>query len=113
MAKMDKNGKIEYTPEELTPPNSVDYFIYRTDVEREHKHATLWFWACVIAFGAFLATNIFWIWREMQYEDIVITQEASAEGDGDAIVNGTADGDITYYGYGEADDQGTETENGR
>lgn len=107
MATINKKGNLEYKPEELTPPESVDYFIYRTDLEREHRHATWWRNFCICVLAVLAICVVWFFWRESQYEDIVITQEASTEGGGNAILNGTADGDISYYGYSEADDQGT------
>lgn len=109
MAKIKEDGTIEYSPEELTPPESVDYFIYSTSVAREHKHAENWKAACIVVFLIAVITNFYWIWRELQYEDIVITQNASTEDGGNAIVNGTASGDVNYYGESFADDQGQET----
>lgn len=43
---------------------------------------------------------------EAQFEDIVMTQEATTDGGGDAVVSGVATGDINnYYGESEADNQ--------
>jgi hypothetical protein len=58
---------------------------------------------------ALIGTNCFWIYREMQYEDISVSQEVDT-GDGDAIVAGVGD---VNYGENQAESESTQTENGR
>lgn len=71
----------EFCIDELTPPEKVDYFTYRLETGRWVKSARMWAIACLIVFIAFVASNIFWIWRDSQYEDIVITAEQTADGE--------------------------------
>lgn len=51
----------------------------------------------VILIVLFVGSNIFWIWRDSQYEDVVTTEEtiidAKQDGEGTNIVGG---GDVNY-----------------
>ena len=38
------------------------------------------------------------IYREFQYEDVVVTQSVSSDGAGDVAINCTGTGDLSYYG---------------
>lgn len=68
-------------------------------MERQVKR---WFIICVVIFTALLLTNGFWIWRESQYEDVVMTQEVTQDTD-----SGGNNSNIFYGGdyNGKADDQ--------
>ena len=88
----------EYGIEQLTPPESVDYFTYRLETGRHLKAARSWMIAAIIVFVAFVLANVGWIIYEAHFEDIVVTQE-NADGYNNYIGN---DGDIYN---GEADNQ--------
>ena len=97
----------------------IPFYVHESDMARAekdkerlatiNKRITI---LAVILLVLFVATNGFWIWRETQFEEISMTQEATTDGGGDVIVNGVAQGDL-YYGASETDNQNQETENGR
>ena len=64
----------------------------------------LWILALVLV-GLLLATNAGWIWYESQFTEIVteVTQEAEADGSGNAVINGDKAGAV-IYGESEAND---------
>lgn len=112
---MKEEGKVKLTEnkefdiDKLTPPETVDYFIYRLETGRWRKAAKAWMWAAIVVFAAFVISNIYWIYYENQFEDEVITmtQEANTDGGGNASVNGVASGNI-YYGESETDNNNQE-----
>ena len=114
---MAENENETIKVEELTPPDSVSYFIYRADIAREQRHTFWWRVAALIMAALLVATNWYWIWKDHQYvdEEITMTQEATTDGGGDAVISGAAKGDVHYYGYGQTDDHDSDTdaENGR
>lgn len=67
------------------------------DANHQRQITRLWI-ALAITGLLFVATNIFWIYREFQYEDVVVTQSVSSDGAGDVAINGTGTGDLSYYG---------------
>lgn len=79
-------------------------------MERQVKR---WFIICVVIFTALVLTNGFWIWRESQYEDVVVTQEGTTDGGGNLNFNSAGNGDLNFYGEGETDNQSAPEENGR
>jgi len=120
--------------EKRNAPETIQYYIHegmlaRLDAAHEKERAewensreTLlsvnkrWFKAFLVVFFAFVITNAGWIFRETQYEDVVttVTQEASADSGGDAVVYGDRAGAV-FYGESEANsyDQSPAQENGR
>lgn len=60
---------------------------------------------CIALLIALIATNGAWIWHEAQYEDVSVTQEATADNGSDLVINGM--GDINYGGESETDGQNT------
>lgn len=63
-------------------PDSIDYYTYESAMARAERHANRWAIAAVIAFLSLIATNIGWIIYEAQFEDVVMTQEATTDGGG-------------------------------
>lgn len=63
----------------LTPPESVDYFIYRLETGRWKRAATCWMIAAFVVFIALVLTNVGWIYYESQFEDVTITAEQTAD----------------------------------
>lgn len=112
MAKIKEDGTVEFSPEELTPPESVDYFIYSTSIAREHKHAENWKALCIVLLIITFLTNLWWIYRELSYENVSVEQtvKQSTE-DGGNNTNTLYAGD--YYGYADGynESNGTEKEN--
>ena len=83
----------------------VPYIVHEGEVARlERIIKRLWI-VLILVIVFLVATNGVWIWYESQFEEIVMTQEATTDGGGDAVVNGVASGDL-YYGTGEANGQG-------
>ena len=72
------------------------------DADHQRQITRLWI-ALAITGLLFVATNIFWIYREFQYEDVVVTQTVSQDSSdgGSNTINKVGD----YYGgdYGETD----------
>lgn len=73
-------------------------------IDADHQRQVTRLWIALAITGLlFVATNIFWIYREFQYEDVVVTQTVSQDsGDGGSnTINKVGD----YYGgdYGETD----------
>lgn len=81
-------------------PDKIDYFIYEGALARAERNIKRWVIACVLLFIALVGTNIGWIVYENQFEDVTMTQEATTDGGGDVVINGTANGDVNY---GESD----------
>lgn len=101
-AKAAKTELEQYDLKDLTPPESVSYFIYQLETSRKERAARRWMIAAIIAFLAFVASNVLWIVYENQFEDVVVTQE-NEDGYNSYIGH---DGDIHN---GETDDQDTQT----
>lgn len=89
--------------EKIVPGYALDLIV------EQHKAEKLKLWiALAVVFIALIGTNTFWIIREFQYEDIVMTQTVSSDGAGDVTLNGTGNGDLNYYGNeSDTDDKGT------
>lgn len=91
---------------------TIPFIAHESEVSRlERVIKRLWI-LCIIIFVALIGTNAGWIYYENQFQDIVMTQEATTDSGGNASVNGVAVGDI-YYGTGQTDNQSTETQDGR
>ena len=69
-----KKDGTEIRVENLTPPDTVPYFIYRTDIAREQKHIFWWRVAALIMAGALIITNWYWIWWRNQYKEETYTK---------------------------------------
>lgn len=90
----------------------VPYIVHEAEVARQERHIKRMWILCIIMFLALVGTNAGWILHESQFEDIAMTQEAVADDGSNAVINGTATGDINY-GEGQTDNQSTAQENGR
>lgn len=91
--------------EEQKAPESIPYFVHEGIMARQERHIKRLWILCLVIFLALVGTNAGWIIYEAQFEDVVMTQEATTDGGGDAVVNGVASGDISYYGKSETDHQ--------
>lgn len=107
----DKELKQELGIDENKPipaDYNIPYWVHAEDMNRldnSHKRVEKWIIGFAIAlFVALVGTNIYWIWNEAQYEDIVttVTQETSSEGGGDAIINGD-NAEAVFYGESKTD----------
>ena len=106
--KMGGTKMNEYTESEM---QMIPFTIHESDMARSEKDKdrlskiNMRQWVTILVLIVMLvATNIFWIWRETQYEDIRMTQEATTDGGGDVVLNGVASGDI-YYDQGKTNNQ--------
>ena len=73
-------------------------YVFEAQMARLERTIKRLFILCLVLIAVTVGTNIFWIHYEMQFEDIVVTQE-NADGYNNYIGN---DGDITN---GEANDK--------
>ena len=80
----------------------VRWFVEGTFSRFERINKRLWIF-CIILFLGFILSNAFWIYRELQFEEITITQEATADGDSDIKLQNVG-GDY-YGGQSETNDQ--------
>ena len=81
--------------------NDIPYVAYESALVRaDRTNRRLWI-LCIILAVFLVASNVCWIIYENQFEDVTtITQEASTDDGGTAIVNN--DGEV-HYGEGKAD----------
>lgn len=71
----------------------IPYFAHEGEVTRLERINKRWFIAFLIVLVMLFVTNAGWIYYEMQFEDVFVSQEVDT-GEGTAVVSGT--GDITY-----------------
>lgn len=84
---------------------TIPYFDHEWEMARlERIIKKLWI-TVILLILLLVGTNGVWIWYESQFEDVVLTQEATTDSGGDAIVSGTATGDINNYGQSKTDNQ--------
>lgn len=100
----DLKEKLGLDPDKPIPSDySVPYYVHEDDINREEHHTKRWFVVWIITFVALILTNLGWIIYESQYQDVVMTQEATTDGGGNVTVNGVGSGDINYGYEGETD----------
>ena len=73
-------------------PESIPYYVHEEQVSRSEVHAKRWAIAALIAFIALLASNLCWFIYEMNYQDVVMSENL-LEGSG---VNILSNGDVAY-----------------
>lgn len=79
----------------------IPYLSHEGDMVRmERSNRRLWI-ALLVVIVLFVASNVFWIWRDSQFEDVVVEQDVETD-DGTAIVNGVGD---MYYGTSETNNE--------
>ena len=89
----------------------IPYIAYESSqVRLERINRRLWI-LCIILIVVLLVTNAGWIYYENQWEDVVVTQEAVADGNSDVNLQNVG-GDY-YGGQSEADNQNKEKKDGR
>lgn len=96
---MTENEKIS------AAQGTIQYFVHEGMMARQERHIKRLWILCIIIFLALVGTNAGWIIYEAQFEDVVMTQDASTDGGGNVVVNGVASGDLNYYGKSETDNQ--------
>lgn len=75
--------------------NNIPYFVFESTLARFERINRRLFILCIILILIIMGTNIAWIVYESSYEDVVVTQEATADGDSDIELKNIG-GD--YYG---------------
>ena len=86
--------------------DSVPYIVHEAALARMERQIKRLFILCIVIFAAFVATNIGWVVYENSFEDVTLTQEASADNGSDLVVNGVGSGEVIYHGSeSETDDQ--------
>ena len=60
--------------------DQIKWLFESTTARLERTIRRLWI-LCIIIFIAFVGSNIYWIYYESQFEDVTVTQEATADGD--------------------------------
>lgn len=60
--------------------DQIKWLFESTTARLERTIRRLWI-LCIIIFIAFVGSNIYWIHYESQFEDVTVTQEATADGD--------------------------------
>ena len=76
-------------------PNNVDYYTYEDAMFRAERHTKRWIMAFFVILMAFIVTNVGWIVYESSFEDVSVTQDATAD-EGSDISLQNVGGD--YYG---------------
>ena len=56
-------------------PETIPYVVHEGEVARLERTIKRLFILCIILIVIAVGTNVYWIWNESQYEDIVVTQE--------------------------------------
>ena len=99
---MEENESVVQEVDNVGP---IQRYYHEQEVSRLELHNKRLFWALIMTIVFLVASNVGWLVYESQFEDIKMTQEATTDGGGDAVVNGVAAGDL-YYGSSEADHNG-------
>lgn len=87
---------MESEKKDITP---VPYYFHEKVVDSlERVNKRLWI-VLILVIVLLVATNGVWIWYESQFQDEVVSVEASTDSGGTAIAN--ADGEV-YYGASES-----------
>lgn len=95
----------------------VPYIVYESEMARLERIIKRQFILIIASLIFLVGTNLYWIWYESQFEDVVTTQEVTQDVDsgdgGDAIIN---DG-VHIDGEGKTDSknhkENPQEENGR
>jgi len=69
--------------------------VYNSSLDKAEANAKRWFKFSVALLLALVFTNIAWLVYELQYDNIVITQDANTDSGGNASVTGAV-GDVIY-----------------
>ena len=74
---------------------NVSYLEFESSQARmERTNRRMWI-LCIILIASLIGTNAGWLYYESRYEDVVVTQEAQADGDSNISLQNVS-GD--YYG---------------
>ena len=79
---------------ESKAPETIAYFIHEQEMARQERTIKRIWILCILILLLFLGTNAGWMIYEAKTDKVVMTQSASTDSGGNAIVNGTATGDI-------------------
>ena len=97
------NESVETNDVKAEPVPLIEHDAVIALMERQVRRL---FILCIIIFAAFVVTNVGWIVYENSFEDVTLTQEASADNGSDLVINGVGSGEVIYHGSeSETDDQ--------
>ena len=86
---------------------TIPYAVHEGVVARQERTIKRLWILCILIFVCLIGTNAAWIFYEMQYEDVTVTQEVtqdSGEGGSNTYNGKVVGGD--YYGEAESKDNG-------
>ena len=86
---------------EINKDAVIPYFVHESMITRmELVNKRLWI-LCIILIVLLMGTNAGWMYYESQWEDVIVVQEAEADGDSD--INLQSIGGDYYGGQSETD----------
>lgn len=71
--------------------DSIPFIVWESSETRHERREKRWFVLCIILFLSFVLSNMYWIYRENSYEDVVETTIIETMQD-------SADGGLNYIG---------------
>ena len=93
-------------------PEIISYYEHEAEIARSELHARRWMIATLIAFVAFVGSNVGWLVYESQYQ-AVETETYTAESDGGSVAISNKEGTINYGIEGNLQQDENEGEEGR
>lgn len=92
-----------FVPMDNNLPETIPYIVHESEMSRLERTVKRLFILCLVLIIVAVGTNAYWIWYELSYEDIVVTQEAETDS-GTIHLNGTGTGDIYDNGFEQSDE---------
>ena len=89
----------------MNEEKNVPYIVFESEMARLERIVKRFSILAFLAILMLVLTNGLWIYREMQYEDILVTQDVET-GTGNAFVSGTGD----IYGKSTPNSKNTQKE---
>lgn len=97
------------TNDKIPADYNIPYFVHQDDMnklDQSHKRIEKWLIGFMVGlFVALVGTNVYWIYYENSYQDVVVTENAQ-DGSGVNIMSGGA----VSYGAEEQNNQGESKE---
>ena len=81
--------------------SDVPYIVHEAAQARQERTIKRLWILCIVVFCAFVASNLYWLNYEMQFEDVVTVSQNAQTGDAPIYLNGT--GEQTVNGQGKTD----------
>lgn len=82
----------------------VPYIVYESALARQERTIKRLWMLCLVIFAAFVGSNLYWIWYESQFEDVVTTTTQEVEQDSEEGGSNMFIGGDWYYGETEGQD---------